>query len=99
MIFVLHCSDHDKSCRDKRLDLEQAHDGWVQNLGEKLMLCGPLLGNESRAAVGSLYLIEADSAMQAHELIQSNPFYAAGIWRCVTCNELEECAGKFIELK
>lgn len=54
----------------------------------QLALAGPLSGDDG-AAVGSLVIIESDSAQSARAFIEADPFFGAGVWADVFIAKLK----------
>ena len=76
-------------CKDKpghlqtRLDNRDAHLAVIKDLGDRLFAAGPLL-NDQDEMVGSVLIIDFDSADAADEFCAADPYAQAGLFQDVT---------------
>jgi uncharacterized protein YciI len=78
-LFVMYGLDK-AECGQLRKDTRPAHLQWIDGLGARVKLAGPLLSAEGANAVGSMIVVEADSLEAAHTLFQHDPYAVAGLW-------------------
>ena len=80
--FVFICTDGPGSAerRAAALEARQRHreSGWRQ-----VAVAGPLHDPRDGRVLGSLYLVTAPDEPSARRLLESDPFFTAGIWQDV----------------
>jgi uncharacterized protein YciI len=78
MAFAVHYLDR-TDAGDIRQQHREAHIAYRKGLGDKLLLAGPLLSEDSKP-VGSLVLLEAGSLSEAKNIAHSDPYVVAGLF-------------------
>lgn len=78
MPYAVHYLDKDDA-GDIRQQHREAHIAYRKGLGERLLLAGPLLSEDGKAA-GSLVLLEAGNLAEARAIAESDPYAAAGLF-------------------
>jgi uncharacterized protein YciI len=78
-----------------RTELRQPHLDHIAASVPHLSLAGPLV-DDAGTAIGSLLVVKADSAEDARELVQRDPFYAAGVWAQIDIIEFKAAAGEWV---
>jgi uncharacterized protein YciI len=81
--YVLICEDR-KDSLDVRLANREKHLAFIGELGEKVSLAGPMLSDDGESMVGSVLIIEADSADEIRSIADSDPYALAGLFEKVT---------------
>ena len=79
MRYVIHCLDKPGSSAIR----ERNHPAHREHLGRvpgKILVAGPLVAEDSETAIGSLFIIEADSLAAVEAFNDSDPFKLAGLW-------------------
>lgn len=76
--FILFCRDKPDSL-DLRMKTRPAHLEYFQSYGNKLNLGGPML-DEAGNPNGSMLIIEAEDAAEAHAIADGDPYYKAGLF-------------------
>jgi uncharacterized protein YciI len=83
MQFVLICEDKPASL-DLRLANRENHLAYVDTKKAAIRLAGPMLSDDGEGMVGSLFIIEADSAEDVKALNAEDPYTLAGLFGRVT---------------
>ena len=83
MRFVLICEDKPDSL-DLRLANREKHLAYVGTQSDRIRLAGPMLSDDGQAMVGSLFIIEAESADDVKAMNAADPYTLAGLFQKVT---------------
>ena len=83
MLFALICEDKPESL-ELRLANREKHLAYVDTLSERIRLAGPMLSDDGEGMVGSLFIIEADSADEIAAINAEDPYTLAGLFGRVT---------------
>jgi len=83
MLYALICEDR-AGALDLRMATREKHLAYVGTLGKQIRLAGPMLSEDGERMVGSLFLIEADSADDVAALNAADPYTQAGLFERVT---------------
>ena len=86
MLFVIHALDR-AGALDKRLSHYEAHKAFLSDTtphGVRIVMSGPLVGDDGATMIGSLFLVEAADRPTVERFNAADPFAAAGIWERVT---------------
>ncbi len=89
MLYVLICEDH-KNKLDVRLANRDKHLAFIGELGERVRLAGPMLSDDGEGMVGSVLLIEADSADDIQAVADADPYAVAGLFEKVTIRPFKQ---------
>ncbi len=84
-LYACWCHDADASA-----DLLEAHLAHV----DRYAVAGPL--KRAGETVGSLLVIKAEDDRSARSFLQSDPYFAAGVWSTVEIEELRAVAGDWV---
>ena len=76
--FLLLCEDKPDSL-DLRLETRASHLAYIAQHEEKVLLAGPMLG-EDQKPVGSMLLIEVAGPEEAATFAQNDPYTQAGLF-------------------
>ncbi len=76
-LFAMYGLDKSDSL-ELRLATRDAHLAWIDGLGSRLRLAGPLLNAEGGSPIGSLIIIEADNADDARTTFANDPYAIDG---------------------
>jgi hypothetical protein len=93
--FVALCYDSDSGER-LRKEAMQAHMTHIEAVLGELSLAGPLYDESGTRAVGSLFVLRTGSYARAREIVESDPYYKAGVWRSVDYLPFLPAAGQYI---
>ena len=86
MLFIIHAVDRTDALAT-RLEHYDAHKAFLSDtsrFGVKIVMSGPLVPDDGKTMIGSLFMVEAPSRTEVEAFHQSDPFLAAGIWNNVT---------------
>jgi uncharacterized protein YciI len=86
MLFIIHAVDRTDALAT-RLEHYDAHKAFLSDtsrFGVKIVMSGPLVADDGKTMIGSLFMVEAPSRTEVEAFHQSDPFLAAGIWNNVT---------------
>lgn len=78
-----------------RAELRQPHLDHIEASVPHLSLAGPLV-DDAGIAIGSLLIVKAENADDARAKVQSDPFFAAGIWASIDIIEFKAAAGEWV---
>jgi len=81
--YVLICEDR-KDSLDVRLANRDDHLAYIGTLGDRVSLAGPMLSDDGESMIGSVLIIEADSAEEIRTVADSDPYALAGLFERVT---------------
>ena len=80
MLFTIFCIDK-PNMTEKRSAAMPAHVEYLNaQTGIKNIMSGPLMDDEMKNIVGSLYLLEAPNRAAIEEFTKGDPLVAADIW-------------------
>jgi uncharacterized protein YciI len=91
--FLLTCLDK-PGALEIRLANRPAHIDWLKSHGDKVLMAGPLLGEDGESMIGSVLIIEAESleALQAWQA--ADPYAAAGLFYETSARPMKWALGK-----
>ena len=81
MYFALFCIDNENSL-EIRKNTRSDHLDYLNSLGNKLKLAGPLL-DEDKNPNGSLIVIEVDNQDEAAEIAKNDPYAKVNLFKSV----------------
>ena len=92
-LFAFHCRDGENApaLRERLLDAHLAH---VETNMDAIAVAGPLKDGE--ATVGSLLVLRAEDAAGARALFERDPYFEAGVWQSIRCDEFRGVAGEWV---
>lgn len=91
-LYCLYCLDNPLDGAARRAAARPAHLQWAGELGQALVMAGPLL-NETGAMIGSVFLLNAQTRAEALQIHASDPYSLAGVFAEVRLNETRWAAG------
>lgn len=83
MNFALYCVDK-AGHGQTRADNRPAHLDYLKANLDRILLAGPLLGDDGTSVLGSLLVIEADDRAAAEAFAAGDPYAKAGLFESVT---------------
>lgn len=83
MLIAVHAIDDAAAQRQPYYDAHKAHLARAADYGVKLVIGGPLLGDDSQTAIGSLMIFEAADKASVVRFNADDPFRKSGVWRSV----------------
>jgi len=78
MLFVARFTDK-PDIAEKRAALLQEHFDWIEAKKDQVLLAGSLRADVGGASLGGLWIIEANSMVEAEQVYQTDPFFANGL--------------------
>jgi uncharacterized protein len=82
MFFIIHAVDRTDAL-PTRLANYEAHKAFLSDtsrFGVRIVMSGPLVADDGKTMIGSLFLVEAPSRTEVEAFHGADPFFAAGIW-------------------
>ena len=86
MLFVIHAVDR-PGALPVRLANYDAHKAFLSDTsahGVRIVMSGPLVGDDGQTMIGSMFVVEAGDRETVERFNAADPFHAAGIWDRVT---------------
>jgi uncharacterized protein YciI len=83
MKYILICEDR-KDSLEVRLGNRDKHLSYLGELGDRVSLAGPMLSDDGESMVGSVLIIEAESASEIQAIADGDPYALAGLFETVT---------------
>lgn len=94
-VFLVLCYDADGSAAIRKRDLD-AHLEYVEKHTDQYLVAGPLREPGEKPLVGSFFLVAADSATAAMEIISSDPYVKSGMYRDIIVKSAVPAAGRLM---
>jgi uncharacterized protein YciI len=73
----------------------QRHLEFVERVVDRILVAGPLLDASGRQC-GSLYVLDVPDEPAARALLESDPYYAAGVWSDCSVESFRGAAGRWV---
>jgi len=89
-LFALRCLDSEGSAPAREAALADHLAHVEAHIGD-YAVAGPL--KEGERTIGSLLVIKAGDAAEARLRLEADPYFAAGVWASITCEEFRAVAG------
>lgn len=88
MLFVIHALDKPGALKT-RLAAYEDHKAFLADtsaLNVKVVMSGPLVGDDGSTSIGSLLVVEAPDQATVERFNAADPFHRAGVWEriCIT---------------
>jgi uncharacterized protein YciI len=86
MLFVIHARDR-AGALPERLAHYDAHKAFLADtspFGIKIVMSGPLTGEDGATPIGSLFVLDAPDRASVERFHHADPFHAAGIWETIS---------------
>ncbi|NMP30134.1 YciI family protein [Thalassotalea sp. M1531] len=96
MLFHFYCIDNPEKAHQFRLKKLQQHLDWVVQNMQSIKVAGPIKDSKSQNIIGSVYVVEADSAKQALAVLSEDPYHQAGIWQSISQQVFNDYAGTWV---
>lgn len=93
-LYVIVAHDH-PGMSGVRMEKLKAHLAHIEATMETLAVAGPMRDADGQI-VGSLLVVHADSEAGARALLESDPYYNAGIWASIEVRAFHAAAGGWI---
>lgn len=95
MAYVIVGRDAADSAARRQEHLAQ-HLEFVERSIDRILVAGPLRDPATGTNVGSLYVLAVDSEADARRLLESDPYWRAGVWASVTVEAFMGAAGTWV---
>lgn len=92
-LFAFRCLDATGSAPAREAALAE-HLAHVEAHIEDYAVAGPL--KEGERTIGSLLVIKARDAAEARLRLKADPYFAAGVWANISCEEFRAVAGDWV---
>ena len=95
MLFAVHALD-DPNASAKRQEVHAAHAAHLKTANEygvTIVMGGPLMSDDGKAAVGSLMVLEASHSGAAEAFNNADPFAKNGVWKKVDIKRFDKRTG------
>ncbi len=92
--YAAYCIDAPGAAEPRREHLK-AHLAYVEQVMHKLLVAGPLK-DEAGEMIGSLIVFAVDTAAEARQLLDGDPYHRAGVWSDVRIARFLPAAGTFV---
>jgi uncharacterized protein YciI len=96
MAFLVRALDK-PGALDIRKANREAHLAFLADAGERLKLAGPLLA-EDGGMIGSLLVVDFDTAAEVHDWLRDDPYTRAGLFRDVSVTGFKPVMANFGDL-
>jgi uncharacterized protein YciI len=85
MHFLIRCIDQPGGPELRRRNFRAHQDYLAQGgKGAKIVISGPLVGQDGVTPTGSAYLVEAADLQAARAFIEADPYHHADVWESVS---------------
>jgi len=78
MLFVARFTDK-SDIAERRSELLQEHFAWLAANDDKVLIAGSVRSDVGGESLGGLWIIEANSKIEAEQVYQTDPFFANGL--------------------
>ncbi len=81
-LFVMaKCSDAPGEAAVKaRAEFLDGHLQYVETILDKVLIAGPIFGDDKKTVIGSLLIYKTDDQDEARAILEADPYFNAGIW-------------------
>lgn len=79
MHYIIHCLDKPDAL-ETRLRNYDKHKSYLAGAPVKIVISGPLVGDDGETMIGSCFLVEADTKEEVLAFHNADPFKAADVW-------------------
>lgn len=80
-----------------RKETRPAHLAWIQSLGDRVKLGGPIASELTEQPAGSIIFLEATDLAEAKHIYSQDPYRDAGLWDRIDIRAFTVVAGGFKE--
>jgi uncharacterized protein len=96
-LFCIHCHDHPgkDAVRAQHYPAHRAFLATSSTHGVKIAASGPLVSDDGTRAIGSLFIVEAESAAAARSFNAADPFAQANLWASAMVTRFDIKRGSF----
>lgn len=91
--YAFYCRDGEHGARLRERDLA-AHLEHVEAHIDDYVVAGPL--QRDGETIGSLLVIKGETQDEARAKFEADPYFAAGVWQSIRCEEFLAVAGDWV---
>lgn len=95
MLVSIYCKDAPGSVAPRQEKLAE-HIKHVESIEDKIMVAGPIMGDDGEQAVASLLVVEVGGLDEATEMMHADPYFEAGVWQEVNIHEYKAVVGSWV---
>ena len=95
MPFLCYCIDAPNSA-EKRQKALASHFAYIENIIDQIEVAGPLRDKAGAIPLGSCLVYRTDDRETALALLHQDPYYQAGVWKEVICQQFSAAAGNWV---
>ena len=95
MLVSVYCKDSPGSAGPRQDKLAE-HLKHVESIEDKIMVAGPVMGDDGEQAVASLLVVEVGSLDEATEMMHVDPYFHAGVWQEINIQEFKGVVGSWV---
>lgn len=95
MPYICYCKDHPGSLNLRR-EHTPAHLDYIETILDRILIAGPLIDVESGGYNASCFIYQAETEDEALQLLHNDPYFKAGIYTEVRCQQFLPAAGSWI---
>ena len=95
MLVSIYCRDAQGSAEPRESKLAE-HLKHIETIEDKIKVGGPIMGPDGNTAVASLMVVEVDSLDEAAEMVDTDPYYLAGVWQEINIREFKGVVGSWV---
>ena len=82
-IQALFCGLDHAEGMTKRAEFRNAHEAYLDEIGNNIMARGPLLNDAGSESIGSIWLLDVPDLDAGRRLLEVDPFYKSGLYKDV----------------
>lgn len=82
MYVIATCMDAPET-GEKRAETRPDHLAFLESLGERVKLGGPIMDTAGETPIGSVVILEVESLAEAEALLADDPYRMAGVFETV----------------
>ena len=94
-VFLVLALDGPDSAAPRDAHLE-SHLEYVEKNVDRYLVCGPLRNPGEEPLIGSFFLVKADSADEARDLVSGDPYVKSGMYAEIQVHEATAAGGSFM---
>ena len=80
VLYVLICKDKPVEGLERRMKTRPEHLAYLESLGEKIRVAGPILSADGKEPRGSLIILDAASLDEARAIAAADPYAIADVF-------------------
>jgi uncharacterized protein YciI len=93
MLYILICKDKPDGGLALRMETRPDHLAYLDSLGSKLRVAGPMLTDDAKEPLGSVLIVEVGSIEEARAIAAADPYAKAGVFADVEIRPFRQAVG------